>query len=127
MKIDANARYSKEHEWVRKEGSLFVYGITDHAQDQLSDIVYVELPEVGESFSGGDTIGVVESVKAAADLYLPIGGDIVEINETLADAPEMLNSDSYGDGWIVKFSASNPADFEQLMSPEDYEKFAGEE
>ena len=127
MKVDANARCSKEHEWVRKEGDLFVYGISDHAQDQLSDIVYVELPEVGDSFDAGDTLGVVESVKAAADLYLPIAGEIAEVNEGLADAPEVMNSDPYGEGWVVKFNASNPADFEQLMSPEDYEKFASEE
>jgi glycine cleavage system H protein len=127
MKVDQNARYSKQEEWVRKEGDLFVYGITDHAQDQLSDIVYVELPEVGDNFEAGDTLGVVESVKAAADLYLPIAGEIVEINEALVDAPEVLNEDPFGEGWIVKFEAANPADFDELMSPEDYEKFAQEE
>ena len=127
MKIDPNARYSKEHEWVRQEGSLYLYGITDYAQDQLSDIVYVEFPEVGESFGGGDVIGVVESVKAAADIYLPIGGEIVEVNEALEDAPELLNTDPFEKGWIVKFSASDPQEFELLMSAEDYEKFASEE
>lgn len=127
MKIDTEARYSKEHEWLRKEGDVFVYGISDHAQDQLSDIVYVELPEVGESFEGGETIGVVESVKAAADLYLPIGGEITEVNEDLVDMPEVMNADPFGKGWLVKFRASDPSDFDQLMSPEAYEIFAGED
>ena len=127
MKVEPNARYSKEHEWVKKEGDLFVYGITDHAQDQLSDIVYVEFPDVGESFAAGEIIGVVESVKAAADLYLPIGGEIVEIHEDLMDTPEVLNSDPYEGGWIVKFKAENPADWDNLLSPEDYEKLVEEE
>jgi len=105
MKLDANARYSESHEWVRKEGDLFVYGITDHAQDQLSDLVYLEPPQVGDSFNKGDTIGVVESVKAASDLYLPMSGEIVEVNNSLVDTPEVMNSDPYGEGWIVKFKA----------------------
>lgn len=127
MKVDQNARYSKEHEWVRAEGDLYVYGISDYAQDQLSDIVYLETPEVGDSFEKGDTIGVVESVKAAADLYLPMGGEIVEVNEGLVDAPELMNSDPFGEAWILKFKASAPGEFESLMSAEDYEKFAEEE
>jgi glycine cleavage system H protein len=126
MKIDQDARYSDEHEWVRAEGDLFVYGISDFAQDQLSDIVYLEPPEVGESFEKGDAIGVVESVKAAADLYLPIGGEIVEVNEALVDAPEVMNSDPYGEAWIVKFKASDAGEFEGLMSAGDYQKFAEE-
>ena len=127
MKIDSNARYSNQHEWVRPEDELFAYGISDYAQDQLSDIVFVELPDVGDSFEASGVLGVVESVKAAADLYLPIAGEIVEVNEDLVDTPEILNSDPYGEGWIVKFKAANPADFDNLMSPEDYEKFAQEE
>jgi len=127
MKIDKDARYSNEHEWVRAEGDLYVYGISDFAQDQLSDIVYLEPPEVGDSFEKGDTIGVVESVKAAADLYLPMGGEIVEVNEALVDTPEVMNSDPFGDAWILKFRASDASEFEGLMSPEDYQKFAEEE
>jgi glycine cleavage system H protein len=127
MNVDNNARYSETHEWVRKEGDLFVYGITDHAQDQLSDIVYVELPEVGASFDKGETIGVVESVKAASDLYLPISGEIVEVNEALEDTPEVINTDPFGEGWIVKFRASDESEFDALMSVEDYQKFAEEE
>jgi glycine cleavage system H protein len=127
MKLDNDARYTKDHDWVRKEGELFVFGISDHAQDQLSDIVYLESPEVGDSFAQGDSIGVVESVKAASDLYLPMGGEIVEVNDALVDAPEIMNSDPYGEAWIIKFKASDPAEFDQLMSPEDYEKFTQEE
>ncbi|MGB3702205.1 MAG: glycine cleavage system protein GcvH [Anaerolineales bacterium] len=127
MKIDPNARYSKEHEWVRKDGELFLYGITDHAQDQLSDIVFIEFPEPGESFKGGDIIGVVESVKAAADLYMPIAGEITEVNKNLADNPDILNSDPFGEGWIVKFKTSESSEFDGLLSAEDYGKLAGEE
>jgi glycine cleavage system H protein len=127
MKLDNDARYTKEHEWIRKEGELFVFGISDHAQDQLSDIVYLESPEVGDSFAQGDSFGVVESVKAASDLYLPMGGEIVEVNDALVEAPEIMNSDPYGEAWIIKFKASDPAEFDQLMSPEDYEKFTQEE
>ena len=127
MKLDNDARYTRDHEWVRKDGELFVYGISDHAQDQLSDIVFLEPPEVGDSFAQGDSIGVVESVKAASDLYLPMSGEIVEVNDTLVDAPEIMNSDPYGEAWIIKFKASDPAEFDQLMSPEDYEKYAQEE
>ena len=127
MKLDMDARYTKEHEWIRKEGELFIYGISDHAQDQLSDIVFLEPPEVGDSFAQGDSIGVVESVKAASDLYLPMSGEIVEVNGALVDAPEIMNSDPYGEAWIIRFKASDPAEFDQLMSPEDYEKYAQEE
>jgi len=127
MKIDPKARYSKDHEWVRRDGEDIIYGITDHAQDQLSDIVFVEFPEPGETFAGGDIIGVVESVKAAADLYMPIAGEITEVNENLAENPEILNSDPFGEGWIVKFKTSETGEFDGLLSAEDYEKIAGEE
>jgi glycine cleavage system H protein len=127
MKLDNDARYTKEHEWIRKEGKLFVFGISDHAQDQLSDIVYLESPEVGDSFAQGDSFGVVESVKAASDLYMPMGGEIVEVNDALVDAPEIMNNDPYGEAWIIKFKASDPVEFDQLMSPEDYGKFIQEE
>ncbi|MGB2911627.1 MAG: glycine cleavage system protein GcvH, partial [Anaerolineales bacterium] len=96
-------------------------------QDQLSDIVFLELPEVGDSFAQGNSIGVVESVKAASDLYLPMDGEIVEVNGALVDTPEIMNSDPYGEAWIIRFKASDPAEFDQLMSPEDYEKYAQEE
>ena len=127
MKIDPNARYSKEHEWVRKDGELYLYGISDHAQDQLSDIVYVELPEPGESFTGGDIIGVVESVKAAADMYMPIAGEIIKANDNLAENPDLLNSDPFGEGWIIQFKSSDPSEFDGLLSAADYKIFVGED
>lgn len=126
MKIDPNARYTVTHEWVRKEADLLVYGITDHAQDSLSDIVFVELPGVGEKFAKGDVIGTVESVKAASDLYIPLAGEIVQVNESVVSAPEMLNKDPYGDGWLVKFRPSNPNDWDSLLTPEAYEQLPGE-
>ena len=126
MNIDPKARYTETHEWVRKEGDLFVYGISDHAQDALSDIVYIELPTPGETFSKGDTIGTVESVKAASDLYIPMDGEIAEVNEALADTPEVINSDPYGAGWMVKFKPANPGDWDSLLSPEALEQLPKE-
>lgn len=120
MSIDPKARYSETHEWVRQEGDRYVYGITDHAQAELSDVVYVELPEVGAVFSAGDTIGVIESVKAASDLILPVGGTVVEINTTLNDSPDVVNSDPYNAGWIIKIKLANPAEWEGLLLPDAY-------
>ena len=110
MKLDENARYQDTHEWARQEGDLIACGITDHAQDSLSDVVYVEIPEVGTTFNKGDVFGVVESVKAASDLYMPLGGEIVEVNSVLEEEPEQVNDDPYGAGWMIKFRPSNPAE-----------------
>ena len=125
MKVDPQAKYRESHEWARQEGDLIVCGISDHAQDSLSDVVYVELPEVGTSLKQGDVFGVVESVKAANDLYLPMSGEVVEINATLADSPEVVNSDPYGAGWMLKIKPSNPAEWDSLLTSDDYEKIAG--
>jgi glycine cleavage system H protein len=125
MNIDPNARYAKSHEWARKEGDLFAYGITHHAQEELSDLVYIELPAVGAEFAQGDVIGAVESVKAASDLYIPMSGEVVEVNEALTGAPETMNSDPYGEGWIVKFRATEPSQWDGLMSAAEYEQFLG--
>jgi glycine cleavage system H protein len=122
MNLDANAKYQDSHEWARKEGDLIVCGITDHAQDSLSDVVYVEFPEVGASLGQGDVFGVVESVKAASDLYMPMSGEIVEVNDALEDEPELVNSDPYGAGWMIKFTPSNPAEWDGLLSGEAYQK-----
>lgn len=122
MNLDANAKYQDTHEWVRQEGELFVCGITDHAQEELSDVVYVELPEVGASLSKGDILGVVESVKAASDLYMPMSGDIVEINEQLEDEPELVNSSPFAEGWIVKFKPSDMAEWDTLLTGEAYQQ-----
>lgn len=122
MKLDPNARYSESHEWVRREGDLMVCGITDHAQQELSDVVYVELPEVGSKFARGDVFGVVESVKAASDLYMPMGGEIVAVNEALSGSPELVNQDPYGQAWMLKFRPSDPSEWDSLLSPEAYEQ-----
>lgn len=126
MKLDANAKYQESHEWARREGDLIVCGITDHAQDSLSDVVYLELPEVGSTFERGQIFGVVESVKAASDLYIPMSGEIVEINSALVDTPETINEDPFGAGWMIKIKPSNLAEWDSLLSGEDYEKIAAE-
>jgi glycine cleavage system H protein len=127
MKLDPEARYAKTHEWARWDGDEIVCGITDHAQESLSDIVYVELPEVGDALEKGDVFGVVESVKAASDLYMPMGGEITAVNEALEDAPELINQDPYGEGWMIRFKPSDPAEFDALMDPAEYEAFVAEE
>lgn len=127
MKTDESCRYIDTHEWVRVEGDEATAGITDHAQEQLGDIVYVELPEVGETFANGDAFAVVESVKAASDCYMPIGGEIIEINEELSEAPELVNEDPYGEGWFVRFKVSDASELEDLMDAAAYEKFVAEE
>jgi len=123
MKFDPNCKYHKEHEWVRLEGDEAVVGISDYAQEQLSDVVYVELPEVGDSFHKGDILAVVESVKAASDVYMPVSGEIVEINEDLEDSPELVNSDPFGDAWLVRITLADPSDLDDLMNVEEYKAF----
>ena len=113
-------RYSKEHEWVRVEGSHGTIGITSFASDELGDIVFVELPEVGASVAQFATFGVVESVKAVSDLYSPVSGSITEVNEALRDAPELLNSDPYGEGWIARIELSDPTELDALMDAAAY-------
>lgn len=120
MKLDAQARYTKTHEWARREGDEVVIGITDYAQSTLSDIVYVDLPDVGDSLTAGESLGVVESVKAAADVIAPVSGEVVAVNETLADAPETLNTDPFGAGWLVRVVPSDWAEFEALMDADAY-------
>ncbi|MEC9466475.1 MAG: glycine cleavage system protein GcvH [Myxococcota bacterium] len=120
MSVPAELQYTKDHEWVRIEGDEAVVGITTHAQDQLGDVVFVELPEVGASFEAGDTFGTVESVKAVSDLYAPLTGEITAVNDALEDAPETVNSAPYGDGWMIKVKFSGDAG--HLLSADDYQK-----
>ncbi|MFN8458626.1 MAG: glycine cleavage system protein GcvH [Anaerolineae bacterium] len=127
MKLDPQAKYRQSHEWARREGDLIVCGISDHAQDSLSDVVYVELPSVGATLAQGEVFGVVESVKAASDLYMPMSGEIVETNEALSDTPETINSDPYGAGWMIKIKPSNPGEWDGLLSGDDYAKIAESE
>ncbi len=127
MKTDRDARYLSSHEWARWDGDEVVCGISDHAQESLSDIVYVEMPEVGDIFEKGDTFGIVESVKAASDIYMPMGGKITAVNEALEDTPELVNQDPYGKGWMIRFIPSDPAEFDALMDASAYEAFVAEE
>lgn len=127
MKLDPEARYAESHEWARWDGDEVVCGITDHAQESLSDVVYVELPEEGDVLEKGESFGVVESVKAASDLYLPMGGEITAVNEDLEDTPELVNKAPYGGGWMVRFRPSDPSEFDALMDTDAYEAFVEEE
>ena len=121
MKIPLELKYSENDEWIRVDGSTATVGITDYAQDQLSDVVFVELlVDIGEEVKLGDTIATVESVKAAADVYAPVSGIITLINEDLADSPELINADPYGDAWMVQMSLSDPSELDDLMDAETY-------
>ena len=118
--------YTKEHEWVRVDGDTGTMGITDHAQKELGDIVYVDLPKPGMAVEQGKTIGSVESVKAVSDIYSPVSGEVVEINESLATAPEKLNDDPHGEAWLVKIRLSAPEEISSLLSAADYLSYIGE-
>ena len=116
-------KYSEDHEWIKVEGDIATVGITQHAQDALGDVVFVELPEVGKTYAQKDTAGVVESVKAAADVYMPVSGEIVEINQALADEPSLANSDPMGAGWFFKVRLSQPDEVAALMDEAAYDTF----
>ena len=124
--IPGDLLYTKDDEWIRVDGNEAVVGITDYAQDSLSDIVFVELPDAGDTFGAGDIFGTVESVKAAADLYMPIDGEILESNEQLLDAPEIINSSPYGDGWMIKIKIEDESQLDDLMDPEAYKTYCDE-
>jgi glycine cleavage system H protein len=123
MRFDPEAKYHKEHEWLRVEGDEGIVGVSDFAQDALSDVVYVELPEIGDVFERDDVFAVVESVKAASDVYMPVSGEILEVNEDLEDSPELVNEDPYGAAWFVRIAISNPAEVDDLMDVEGYEAY----
>jgi len=122
MDTPRNLKYTNSHEWVRVEGKQVVVGITDFAQDQLSDLTYVELPTIGDSFSGQEEVAVVESVKAASDVYAPISGTISAVNNNLLDRPELINSDPYGEGWIFKLTPDDTTELESLMDADQYDQ-----
>ena len=118
-------KYTEDHEWVKVDGDIAIVGITEHAQDALGDVVFVELPEVGKTLAQKDVAGVVESVKAAADVYMPVSGEVVEVNQALADEPSLANSDPMGAGWFFKVRLSEPAQVAALMDEAAYTAFAG--
>jgi glycine cleavage system H protein len=127
MEAPPGLKYSKEHEWVAAEEAVATIGITDHAQEQLGEIVYIELPSVGDKVSKDDPFGVVESVKAVSDIYAPVSGTVIEVNEDLPETPGVVNEDPYGDGWLIKVRVSDPTDFDDLMESEEYEEIVASE
>ncbi|WP_298616463.1 glycine cleavage system protein GcvH [uncultured Odoribacter sp.] len=120
MNVPAELKYTKEHEWIRVEGEEAVIGITDYAQSQLGDIVFVECDTEGETLSEGDTFGTVEAVKTVSDLYLPVGGEVLEFNPELEGEPELVNKDPYGKGWIIRIKVSDPSELDNLLDAEGY-------
>lgn len=127
MEVAKNLLYMKSHEWVLLEGDEGVVGISDFAQEELNDVVYVELPEVGDTLAKGDVFGTVESVKAASDVYLPLSGEIIAVNTDLEDSPQLVNEDPYGKGWFVRIKVSDPSEAKALLDPEGYAKFLADE
>jgi glycine cleavage system H protein len=116
-------RYTKDHEWIRLDGDTAIVGITEHAQSQLGDVVYVELPEIGKKVAAGDEAAVVESVKAASEIYAPASGEVVAVNDALADAPATVNEDAEGKGWFLKLKLGDPAELEKLMTAQQYKDY----
>ena len=125
MNIPANLKYSNDHEWVRVEGNEAFVGITDFAQGQLGDIVFVDVPTVGESLGQNEVFGSIEAVKTVSDAFLPVSGEILEFNEALENDPALVNKDPYGEGWIIKVNMDNPAEVDTLLSADDYAKLVG--
>lgn len=125
--IPEENRYAKTHEYAHAEGDVAVIGITDHAQKELGDVVAVELPQVGTQLDANEELGTIESVKAVSDLFAPVSGEVIEINEALTDKPELVNTDNYGDGWLIKIRMSDPTELDDLMSAEEYEEFLEKE
>ena len=121
--IPDDLHYSKDHEWVRVEGNVAVVGITDYAQDSLGDVVYVELPKVGDDFAANESFGSVESVKAVSEVFSPVSGEVVGINESLADEPEKVNADPYGQGWMIRVEMSKPGEVDSMLTAAEYEDF----
>ena len=125
MNVPDNLKYSKDHEWIRVEGDEAYVGITDFAQSQLGDIVFVDVTSVGETLAQGDVFGTIEAVKTVSDAFLPVGGEVLEFNETLNDSPDKVNSDPYGEGWMVRIKIADPAELDVLLGKEDYAKLFG--
>jgi glycine cleavage system H protein len=126
MEFPEDLKYTREHEWVSVDGNVATIGITDHAQSQLGDVVFVELPAVGDRVEKADAFGVVESTKAVSDVYAPVSGEITEVNDDLPDNPELLNEDPYGDGWMVKIALGDSTDLDDLMSADEYRAYLEE-
>ena len=126
MNIPTNLKYSNDHEWVRIEGDQAVVGVTDFAQKELGDIVFIEVETVGEALDSQDTFGTIEAVKTVSDLFMPVSGDVIEFNEMLEDKPELINQDPYGDGWIIKIRINSPDDLKALLNAVQYQEIVNE-
>ncbi|RKX72665.1 glycine cleavage system protein GcvH [candidate division TA06 bacterium] len=126
MNFPENIKYTKSHEWIKVEGDVAIEGITDFAQEELSDIVFIELPDVGGPVEAGKACGTIEAVKAVSDMLAAVSGEIIETNTALIESPEIINQDPYGEGWIIKIKISNPEDVNNLLSAEEYKKFVAE-
>ncbi|SHJ19082.1 glycine cleavage system H protein [Tangfeifania diversioriginum] len=122
MKIPADLKYTEDHEWVKVDGDIATVGITDFAQGELGDVVFVEIETEGEELDKGETFGTVEAVKTVSDLFMPVGGEVTEVNEALEDEPEIVNKDPYGKGWMVKIKFNDSSELDDLLSPDDYKK-----
>ena len=125
MNIPEELRYTEEHEWVKLDGNIAIVGITDFAQSELGDIVYLEIDTLDSEINSNDVFGTVEAVKTVSDLFMPVNGKVIEVNSSLEDNPEVVNDDPYGDGWIIKIEVSNPSDIDALMSSEEYKNLIG--
>lgn len=125
MEFPQELKYTKDHEWIRFEGDIAIVGITDHAQNELGDIVYVDVPTIGETLAQNDVFGSVEAVKIVSDLYLPVSGEILEINPSLDAAPELVNSDPYGEGWMIKVKVGDTSEAGELLSADEYKQLIG--
>jgi glycine cleavage system H protein len=120
LNLPEDVKYTKDHEWAKQDGDIITIGINDYAQDQLGEVVFVEMPEVGDSFSQGDEFGSVESVKAVSEIYIPVSGEVVEINEALEDEPELVNNDCYNNGWLIRIKPEDPSEMDNLMDKAAY-------
>lgn len=126
MSHPSDRKYSKEHEWVVAEGDVVTIGISDFAQDQLGEVVYVDLPDTGDALNAGDTFGEIESVKSVSELYAPVTGEVIEVNDSLPDSPETVNQDPHGEGWMIKVRLDDPSELDTLMSADEYDEFITE-
>lgn len=126
VKVPKELKYTREHEWVRLDDNVVTIGVTDYAQSEMGDVVFVELPEVGSTKSAGDQLAVVESVKAVSDVFSPVSGTVESVNESLEDTPELINDDCYGEGWIARIKIADSAELDELMSAEEYEEYTAE-
>jgi len=125
MNVPSELKYTKDHEWVRIEGDTATVGVTDFAQGELGDVVFVEIETEGETLSQGETFGTIEAVKTVSDLFMPVGGEVIEVNEKLEDTPDIVNSDPYGDGWMVRIRIEDASEADDLLSASDYEELIG--